>query len=117
MATKTTPPLTPDTTQKYGPHHQPFTWIYTNKFDPRVELVATTYDVCRGVETCLEIMMNAQLHSQSHYDDTDPDDRRLLSGGDTERLLRLAIAATRMLATEADAAIIDINRRASREGT
>lgn len=95
----------------FGPHHSPFSWLHATAFDPRAELLTTTYDVCRGVETCLDILMNAQLRSQSHGDDdTDPENRALLSISDTERLLRLAHAATRMLANDADVAITEINR-------
>ena len=119
MATKTTPPAapTPEQEKTFGPHHVPFSWLHCTEFDPSARLVETTFDVCRGVETCLEIVMNERLRMASHgSDDTDEDDRALLHQGDTERLLRLALAATRMLANDADVAITEINRSNRQRG-
>lgn len=119
MVTKTTPPQAnaPEQEVQYGPHHHAFSWLHSAEFDPRAELTARTYDVARGIETVLNIVMNAQLHQQSHGDDcTDPDDRPLFSKSDTERLVRLALASAQMLASDADVAITVINRAASREG-
>ena len=120
MATKTTlgQDHAPQEEKVFGPHHTSFSWLHSCQHDPRAEFAACTYDVARGIETVLDVAMNAQLHQQSHGDDcTDPDDRPLFSKSDTERLLRLALAAARMLSNDADVVITDINRRARQGGT
>ena len=94
----------------FGPLHKPFSWLHKDTFDHRAGFLARTFDVCRGVEICLEIVMGEQLRSQSGADDTDPEDRSLIGAERTERLLLLALAATRMLADEADMSIDALNR-------
>jgi hypothetical protein len=118
MAPKTTPSqaCAPEAEKHFGPHHQAFSWLCSTEFDPRAELVERTYDVCKGVATCLDIVMNEQLRTQSHGgDDTDENDRSLIGASATESLLRLALAATKMLAADADAAIAKINQVSHRE--
>ena len=119
MASKTTPPHddAPEQGKRYGPHHKAFSWLWNSEPDHRAEFVALTYDVARGVETVFDIVMNTQLHQVLYEDDrTDPDGRPLFSKGDTERLVRLALASARMLGDEADIVINDINRRNSKGG-
>ena len=117
MATKTTLPQddAPEQEKRYGPHHRAFTWVYTSQPDARAEFTALTYDVSRGIETVLDVVMNAQLHEQSHgYDYDDPDDLPLFGRGDTERLMRLALASAKMLSGQAETVISEINRRNSK---
>ena len=116
MANKTTPPQhdAPEQGKRYGPRHTAFTWVYNTQPDARAVFTALTFDVSRGIETVLEIIMNSQLHEQSFSNEcTDPDDRPLFGRGDTERLLRLALASARMLSDESEIVINDINRRHS----
>ena len=108
---------TPETPKQCGPHHQPFSWIWKKEPNHRAEFVALTYDVSRGIETVLDVVMNAQLHEQSHgYDGDDPEDRPLFSRADTERLVRLALASAKMLGDEADNLIDRANRAADKDG-
>ena len=120
MATKNTPQRDQahEEEKVYGPHHTSFSWLHSDQFDSRAEFAARTLDVARGIETVLDVVMNAQLHQQSHGDDcTDPNDRPLFGKADTECLVRLALASARMLASDADAAISLINKKARHGGT
>ena len=117
MANKTMPPQEqqPAGMKRYRPHHQAFSWLHSTKFDSSAKLIETTYDICRGVETVLEIIMNESLRVQSDDGDTDPDYRSLLGTAKTEYLLRLALQATRLLGSAADSEVMSINQSGRRE--
>ena len=116
MAIRTTPPQDQVSDQKkhYGPHHTAFSWLWSTEIDHRAEFVELTYDVTRGIETVLNVVMNSQLHQQSHGDECDdPDDRPLFSKADNDRLVRLALASVRLLGDEAGVLIDGTNHRKS----
>ncbi|QRX81204.1 hypothetical protein [Glaciimonas sp. PAMC28666] len=80
--------------------HQPFSWLPSHhQHDAAAQFYAQTLDVCRGVETCIDL---AHLSNSDRGTDTLP----TLTIRDTERLLRLALMSSRMLG-DATAARID----------
>ena len=72
--------------------HQSFTWLPSqHKHDPVAQFYALTVDVCRGIQTC-----NDLVHSSNS--DRETCDAPTLTILDTERLLRLALTSSQMLA-------------------
>ena len=84
--------------------HQPFSWLHgAAKDDLGANLAALAMDMCRGIETCLEMVETSNLE-RSHNADCDPGDEAipLLSPADTGRLLRMAMASARLLADKSE---------------
>lgn len=80
--------------------HKPFSWLADEaRFDGNAELMATTFDVCNGILTCLELVHSSN-QERSFNADADPGDEQapILNENDTGRLLRLAMASTQLLA-------------------
>lgn len=87
-----------------GPIHEPFSWIADHcKGDQRAQFAALTKDICDGVETCLELVHSIGI-------DKECGNRPLLSAGDTDRLLRLAMHSSRLLGEAADRIITKKNQ-------
>ena len=76
--------------------HQSFTWLPSHhKNNPVAQFYALTVDVCRGVQTCIDL---------AHMSNSDKgtSDAPTLTILDTERLLRLALTSSHMLADVAE---------------
>ena len=76
--------------------HQSFTWLPSHhKNDHVAQFYALTVDVCRGVQTCIDL---------AHLSNADRGtcDTPTLTILDTERLLRLALTSSHMLAEIAE---------------
>ncbi|MDQ1831946.1 hypothetical protein [Massilia scottii] len=82
------------------PVHQPFSWVPNVKAaDLDAQLAALTFNVCNGVQTCLELVHSTDmaLHERTWGGDVQP----LLSTVGREQLLLLATAAVQMLGKQA----------------
>lgn len=99
------------------PLHEAFSWVETGVADVHgAEFAALTMDVCRGIETCLQMMHKTDISVLSGAGDEDPP---VLGTVDKERLLLLASAAARMLGDRADERVDSMNKQAhqvAREG-
>ncbi|MDY7547593.1 hypothetical protein QN360_18605 [Glaciimonas sp. CA11.2] len=76
--------------------HQPFSWLpheYQN--DRAAQFYALTVDVCRGVQTCIDLVHLSNA-------DRGTSDAPTLTVLATERLLRLALTSSQMLAENAE---------------
>ena len=94
--------------------HQPFSWLhFSAKHDAGAQFAAMTMDVCNGVGLCLEIL-HADDMTRLHNNEADPGDeeRPAFRSSDIERLLRLALTSTNLLAEAAAANIERANERA-----
>lgn len=77
--------------------HKPFSWLpAVLEGNSDAEFIAESMDAWRGVETCLGIVASSEL-DRAHNMWADPGDEEvpLLSGVDSERLMRLAIITAR----------------------
>jgi hypothetical protein len=89
--------------------HQPFSWLADDaRRYPLAEFVALTLDVSNGIESCLELVESSFLDQI----DLDPEGTELptISPYDAGKLLRLAIAAARLLRDHAERKIDWINK-------
>ena len=87
-----------------APLHQPFSWLDESlRIDAGAQFTELTMDICFGLQTCLELI---------HSNGVEP--APLLSHSDADRLLRLAIASTGLLAGVAEDRIEWMNKRASK---
>ncbi|QRX82370.1 hypothetical protein [Glaciimonas sp. PAMC28666] len=79
--------------------HQAFSWVpSTHKNEEVAEFYALTKDICRGLQTCVEI---AHFSTMDRDSETTP----MLNVEDTDRLLRLVATSSKMLAEAAEARI------------
>lgn len=72
--------------------HQPFSWLPArHQSNEHAQFYAMTKDVCEGIQTCVDL---------AHFSimDRDGDTTPMLNRDDTDRLLRLAITSSQMLA-------------------
>jgi len=79
--------------------HKPFSWLSDDVKDyPMADFTALTIDVCRGIQTCLEIVHVSNLERASNAE-LDPEDAELplVNAFDTTKLLRLSIASATLL--------------------
>lgn len=91
--------------EKKEPMHRPFSWLVDGvKNDQHARFAAMTMDICQGVETCLELVHTSTL---DRYEDAP-----ILGAGDTDRLLRMAMASIRLLGESAESTIDNINDHA-----
>lgn len=91
------------------PLHKAFSWVEKGVADVgSADFAALTMDVCRGIETCLELMHVTDISVNSGAGDEDPP---ILGTVDKERLLLLARAAARMLGDRADKRVDDMNKQ------
>ncbi|MCE3605850.1 hypothetical protein LXA47_19905 [Massilia sp. P8910] len=82
------------------PIHRPFSWVPNAKAnDMNAHFAALTFDVCNGVQTCLELVHSTDMALHARI--WGGDDQHLLSGVDREQLLLLATAAVQMLGKQA----------------
>jgi hypothetical protein len=92
-----------------APIHQAFSWVEKGVADvDGAEFAALTVDVCRGIETCLQLMHVADISMGSGAGDEDPP---ILGVVDKERLLLLAQAAVHMLGDRANMRVDDMNKQ------
>lgn len=92
------------------PLHKAFSWVEKGVADVGgADFAALTMDVCRGIETCLELIHVTDISVNSGAGDEDPP---ILGTVDKERLLLLAQAAVRMLGERADKRVDDMNKQA-----
>ena len=94
--------------------HKPFSWLRDEVKDhPMANFVALTMDVCRGIETCLQIVHASDLERSSNAE-VDPEDAELpvLNVFDTTNLLRLSIASAALLHEVAAKKLGSINAHA-----
>jgi hypothetical protein len=92
-----------------GQIHQAFSWVEKGVADvDGAEFAALTVDVCRGIETCLQLMHVTDISVGSGAGDEDPP---ILGVVDKERLLLLAQAAAHMLGDRANMRIDDMNKQ------
>ncbi len=97
--------------QTTRPLHEAFSWVEKGVADePGADFAALTMNVCRGVETCLQLLHSTDLaiHAQGWGDDCSP----VLGRIDKERITLLATAAVQMLGDRAEARVDDANDRA-----
>jgi hypothetical protein len=88
--------------------HEPFSWFSEEAKDyPLANFVGLTRDVCNGIETCLEIINSAALDREAAEDGNDV--IPAINTFEADNLLRLAMAASRLMAYEAEGAIKWIN--------
>ncbi len=88
--------------EKQEPLHKPFSWLADGvKNDRRAQFAAMTLDICQGVETCLELVHTSSL--ERHQESP------MMGAGDTDRLLRMAMASIRLLGESAEADIEFLN--------
>ncbi|MDB5911193.1 MAG: hypothetical protein JWP34_5310 [Massilia sp.] len=100
----------------YAAAHTPFSWLHFGAEDDRsAQFAALAVDVCSGVDLCLEIL-HADHMVRLNNQDADPgeEERPAFSPSDGERLLRLAMVSTRLLAEAAMAATERANALARR---
>lgn len=91
------------------PLHKAFSWVEKGVADVAgADFAALTMDVCRGIETCLELMHVTDISVSSGAGDEDPP---ILGTVDKERLLLLAQAAARMLGDRANLRVDNINKQ------
>ena len=87
------------------PLHQPSSWLADNlRLDPDAQFTELTMDICYGLQTCLELIHGASASPSP-----------VLGHSDADRLLRLAIATTGLLAGAAQDHIDWINERSNKE--
>lgn len=89
--------------------HQAFSWVEQGVADVEsADFAALTMDVCRGIETCLQLIHVTDISVNSGADDEDPP---ILGTVDKERLLLLAQASARMLGDRADKRVDEMNKQ------
>jgi hypothetical protein len=120
MSTNKSPELVvdPSPLDFYAAAHTPFSWLHFGAEDDRnAQFAALTMDVCCGVDRCLEIL-HADHMTRLNNRDADPseEERPAFSPSDGERLLRLALVSTRLLAEAAMAETERANALARRAG-
>jgi hypothetical protein len=91
--------------------HEPFSWLNKGlSANHEAQFTALTMDVCRGVETCLQLLHSDLLiRNRNQWADPGQEDAPLLDKAAGERLLLLATAAARMLSERAEASIENMN--------
>ncbi len=97
--------------QTTRPLHEAFSWVGKGVADqPGADFAALTMNVCRGVETCLQLLHSTELalHAREWGEDSSP----VLGRIDKERIMLLATAAMQMLGDCAEARVEDANDRA-----
>ena len=111
MKHSSTTPAQSHSTTDQAPHeapkplHQPFTWLADRvRLDAGAQFTELTMDICYGLQTCLELVHAASASPSP-----------VLGHSDADRLLRLAIASTGLLAAAAEDRINWINERTSKE--
>lgn len=93
------------------PLHEPFSWLESPEPSADADFAAVALNVCRGVETCLQMIHSTDL--ELHHRDWGNDDAKPILGRvDKERLMLLATAAVQMLGQQADARINAANEQA-----
>lgn len=89
--------------QDIRPIHQPFSWLHSEaKRD--ISFIERVADMCAGLQTCLQLVHSTDLAMQARAMDDD-EAMPILGTVDRERMLRLAIAVTGMLADGAHSEI------------
>lgn len=93
------------------PIHQPFSWLAPDATNRGTTFIESVADMCAGLQTCLQLVHSTDLaiHARSMDDD---EAMPILGTVDRERMLRLAIAVTGVLADGAHKEIEWINDRA-----
>ena len=82
------------------PAHQPFSWVpHALHGDLDAHLAALTFDVCNGVQTCLQLIHSTDMDMSARSSGSDV--QPLLNTVDKEQLLLLATAAVKMLGKQA----------------
>lgn len=85
--------------------HQPFSWLRDDvQTSPLTDFVETTLDISLGLETCLNLAFSSELER------SDPEGRPTLNLAETHNVLRLAIAANKLLHMEASSKIQWLNK-------
>lgn len=83
---------TPPESTESEAFHQPFSWLpAAHQADKHAQFYALTVDVCKGIKTCADLI---QLSNSDRGTDTPP----TLDVNGTERLLRLVLTSSQMLA-------------------
>lgn len=96
--TASSPPPEPDA------FHQAFSWLPSHhQSNESAQFYALTMDVCQGIQTCIDL---AQVSDTDRDSDTMP----ALDALATERLLRLALTSSQMLAELAARRIDKLDR-------
>lgn len=89
--------------------HAPFNWLEPEAAAiARADFITLTLDISRGMNTCLELV-NASNLERAAGDPEHGDSLPTLNVGDTESLMRLSIASSRMLADAAEREIVAVN--------
>jgi len=78
------------------PSHKPFSWLHTDNLNRNTGFIESVADMCAGLKTCLQLVHSTDmaLHARAWGEDEVP----VLGLTDKERLIRLAIAVTGVLA-------------------
>ena len=100
------------------PFHKAFSWVNKETINRSAGFIEGVADMCAGLQTCLQLVHSTDLalHARSMDDD---EAVPVLGIVDKERLLRLAIAVTGLLAEGAHREIEWINdqaRKTAEEG-
>jgi hypothetical protein len=90
--------------------HRPFSWLHTETLNRNASFIESVADMCAGVQTCLQLVQSTDL--ALHACTWGSDDQPVLGRVDKERLLRLAIAVSGVLAGGAQREIEWINDQA-----
>lgn len=87
--------------------HQPFSLLPLKyRTDGPAQFYALTMDVCQGIQTCIDLTHFSTMDRDGDASDTMP----MLNIVDTDRLFRLALTSSQMLAELAAARIDRLNR-------
>jgi hypothetical protein len=92
------------------PSHKPFSWLHADKRSRSDSFIESVADMCAGLQTCLQLLhsIDMALHARAWGGDEVP----VLGRTDKERLMRLGITVTGMLADGAHQEIEWINGHA-----
>ncbi len=89
--------------------HKPFSWISDEAKDfPLADFAALSMDICNGIQTCLELVHDANLERDFRADG-DSEAIPVIDAAKSSYLLRLAMASSHLLAEEAERRIAWIN--------
>lgn len=86
--------------------HQPYSILHAGlQRDQAAQFAVTVMDVAQGLELCIELANNSVLTRSMNGDAGNDDAMPILNMDGTERLLRFATSAARLLADHAESRI------------
>jgi len=91
--------------------HKAFSWVHTDTVTRGTRFIESVADMCAGLQTCLQLVHSTDLALQARAMDDD-EAVPVLGSVDKERLLRLAMAVTGVLAEGAHQELEWVNNHA-----